>query len=99
MLACVIAIVPDFCDYFLTEHYPGERVPERCQCLWYLSGEQRRIGIDWSKVTDARCEIYRTDPLFYQRTPFGRVPCFIRPCADPHAVRVGQHGLFDISGE
>lgn len=64
LLVCMVCImhanfVTDFCDYFLMHEFPADKVPEKCICLWYLTDEYKKEGINWTKVGDERCEPYK----------------------------------------
>uniref|UniRef100_A0A0M3JTR1 Myoblast growth factor receptor egl-15 (inferred by orthology to a C. elegans protein) n=1 Tax=Anisakis simplex TaxID=6269 RepID=A0A0M3JTR1_ANISI len=70
----------DFCDYFLMDEYPSTKVPEKCICLWFLSGEHRKEGIDWGAVSEDSCDNYRKYAL-KMRKPFGKKLCANAPCS------------------
>ncbi|MCP9266411.1 Fibroblast growth factor receptor [Dirofilaria immitis] len=51
----------DFCDYFFMHEFPAEHVPEKCICLWYLTGEYRKDGINWTENGVCGNELLGTD--------------------------------------
>uniref|UniRef100_A0A0R3RTV2 Receptor protein-tyrosine kinase n=1 Tax=Elaeophora elaphi TaxID=1147741 RepID=A0A0R3RTV2_9BILA len=89
----------DFCDYFFMHEFPAQHVPEKCICLWYLTGEYRKDGINWTEVTDERCEAFKKYASKI-RKPLGKKICENGACGndlpgvDTHAVLQGV-GLHD----
>uniref|UniRef100_A0A915PIW2 receptor protein-tyrosine kinase n=1 Tax=Setaria digitata TaxID=48799 RepID=A0A915PIW2_9BILA len=89
----------DFCDYFFMHEFPAQHVPEKCICLWYLTGEYRKDGINWTEVNDERCEAFKKYASKV-RKPLGKKICENGACGneligtDPHEVLQGV-GLHD----
>uniref|UniRef100_A0A915CAJ0 Receptor protein-tyrosine kinase n=1 Tax=Parascaris univalens TaxID=6257 RepID=A0A915CAJ0_PARUN len=69
----------DFCDYFLMDEYPAKKVPEKCVCVWFLTDEYRKEGVDWNEINEERCESYRKYASKV-RKPFGKKMCANAPC-------------------
>lgn len=93
-------ILADFCDYFFMHEFPAEQVPEKCICLWYLTDEYRKNGINWTEVNDERCKAFRKYASKV-RKPLGKKICESGACgnewsgADMHEVLEGI-GLHDV---
>ncbi|KAM3726992.1 Myoblast growth factor receptor [Dirofilaria immitis] len=89
----------DFCDYFFMHEFPAEHVPEKCICLWYLTGEYRKDGINWTEVNDERCEAFKKYASKI-RKPLGKKICENGVCGnellgtDAHEILQGV-GLHD----
>uniref|UniRef100_A0A8R1XWP3 Receptor protein-tyrosine kinase n=1 Tax=Onchocerca volvulus TaxID=6282 RepID=A0A8R1XWP3_ONCVO len=89
----------DFCDYFFMHEFPAQHVPEKCICLWYLTGEYRKDGISWTEVNDERCEVFKKYAAKI-RKPLGKKICENGACGnelpgvDAHEVLQGV-GLHD----
>lgn len=79
--------------------FPAQHVPEKCICLWYLTGEYRKDGINWTEVTDERCEGFKKYASKI-RKPLGKKICENGACGselpevDTHEVLQGV-GLHD----
>ncbi|KAL3981864.1 Protein tyrosine kinase family protein [Acanthocheilonema viteae] len=89
----------DFCDYFFMHEFPAQNVPEKCICLWYLTNEYRKDGINWTEVNDERCEAFKKYASKI-RKPLGKKICENGACGnellgvDTHEVLQGV-GLHD----
>lgn len=79
--------------------FPAQHVPEKCICLWYLTGEYRKDGISWTEVNDERCEVFKKYAAKI-RKPLGKKICENGACGnelpgvDAHEVLQGV-GLHD----
>uniref|UniRef100_A0AAF5PGR0 Receptor protein-tyrosine kinase n=4 Tax=Wuchereria bancrofti TaxID=6293 RepID=A0AAF5PGR0_WUCBA len=89
----------DFCDYFLMHEFPAQHVPEKCICLWYLTGEYRKANVNWTEVNDERCEGFKKYASKI-RKPLGKKICENGACGnelpgmDTHEILQGI-GLHD----
>uniref|UniRef100_A0A1I7W2I5 Receptor protein-tyrosine kinase n=1 Tax=Loa loa TaxID=7209 RepID=A0A1I7W2I5_LOALO len=74
--------------------FPAEHVPEKCICLWYLTGEYRKNGINWTEINDERCDAFKKYASKI-RKPLGKKICENGACGselsgvDTHEVLQG----------